>query len=192
MQDLPELHAGFFQRFFRALLRKSPDTHEPLRLQNFHYEPQMRIAHGVKLLAFVRRKLIWRKVASARVAKNQRAIVQNKMLCEKIFRRAEFFAEQTPQSFSAYLRARTIESLHGTFRVRISRLGNERKNFQPVARRRDFAERHACLRHAERSGIHAEKHDVLFFAAIFLEILLVRGAGIVQWVADMRDGRLEF
>ena len=151
----------------------------------------MRIAHGVKLLALVRWKFVRREVAPARVAKNERAIIQNKMLREKIFRRAKFFLEQTPQSFSAHLRARAIKSLHRPCGMHLHRRRNERENVQPVPHRRDFAERHAGLRHAERAGIHAEKHDALFSAAVFLKIEFVRRAGVVQRVADVRDRRLE-
>ena len=59
----------------------------------------------------------------------------------------------------------------------------------PVAHRRDLAEGHAGLHHAEGAGVHAQEHDLLVPLAIAVQIGGVGLPGVLQRVVDVRHRR---
>ncbi|MEY2466723.1 MAG: hypothetical protein QOD03_1244 [Verrucomicrobiota bacterium] len=67
-------------------------------------------------------------------------------------------------------------------------------NAQPVAHSGNFSKRHAGLRHAEGTGIHAEKQNALLPLAVTPQIFFVRGPRVVERIINVgnRRGETEF
>src|SRR5262245_45932971 len=58
---------------------------------------------------------------------------------------------------------------------------------KPVAHGGDLTKGDAGLRHAERSGIHTEKHDALRGGSNPKQIFLVRFSGVTQRIVNVGD-----
>src|SRR3989338_2733643 len=108
---------------------------------------------------------------------------------EEVVGLPEALRKQPPQPPSAHFAARAVPAFDGPRRILPRGFLYWSIEVQPVARRRDFAERHADLRHAERAGVHADEHDALVPAAVAPQVLLVACPGIVERVIDMGDRR---
>src|ERR1043166_3819734 len=104
-------------------------------------------------------KFIRRAIASARFEKGQRTIVGHEMVREKFLRRTESVGEQFPEPLPADLRARAIVTEDRSMRMLFFGLANGRRDFHPVTHGVNFAEGNSSLHHAERTGIHAKKHE---------------------------------
>ncbi len=113
------------------------------------------------------------------------------MFREEFLRRTEPFREQLPQPPSADFRARTIVAEDWSFGMFRLRLFDGRGNFQPVAHRRNLAERNPRLHHAERAGIHAQKNHALPSVAKPPQKFLVRFPGVSERIINVRDRRGE-
>ena len=113
------------------------------------------------------------------------------MLSEKVFRRTEAIRTQFPKSSPTDFGARAIKTKDRTFRMLPLGPRDWRANAHPIARSRDFAERNPDLRHAERSGIHAEKYDTLSAVPKSPQVFCVSRPGVAKWVIGMGDGRAE-
>jgi hypothetical protein len=72
------------------------------------------------------------------------------------------------------------------------RPANFSANLHPIPHRRDFTEGNSDLRHAERSGVHAQKNHALAAAAKPAQIIFVRRPGVSERIVDVRDRRHEF
>ena len=64
-------------------------------------------------------------------------------------------------------------------------------DFEPVPHRPNFAERHASLHHAERAGIHSQKHDALAAATGMAKISLVRAPRVIERIVNVRNRLFE-
>ena len=62
---------------------------------------------------------------------------------------------------------------------------------KPIAHGCNLTKRDAGLRHAERTGVHAEKQDALSGVRIAAQIHLVCGPGVIERVVNVHDRRRE-
>lgn len=75
--------------------------------------------------------------------------------------------------------------------MRVARPVDVRFDFHPVAHSIDFAERHTGLDHAERAGIHSQKHDALAAATGMAKISLVRAPRVIERIVNVRNRLFE-
>jgi ABC-type nickel/cobalt efflux system permease component RcnA len=75
---------------------------------------------------------------------------------------------------------------------RAARLGDVRFNLHPVAHGRNFAEGHAGLHHAERTGIHSEENNALGCVRERAQVGFVPCPGVIERVVNKSDGRAKF
>ena len=171
-----------------AFLSETSHGDEPLRLQNFHDAPQVGVAGGHQRCSLGGGQLVRGAIAAGVFHEGQRAVVDDKVICEKSFRGAEALAKQAPQSAAAHLTTRAGESVNGTLGMLVLGLSNGGINADPVAHSGHFAKGHAGLRHAKGARVHAEKNDFLLSAAGQLQVLLMRGPRVIERVVDILDG----
>jgi hypothetical protein len=113
------------------------------------------------------------------------------MFLEKLFRRTEPIRTQFPKPSPTDFGARAIKTKDRTFGMLLLGPRYQRTDAHPIPRSSNFAERNPDLRHAERSRIHAEKHDALPAVPKSPQVFLVSRPCVGEWVVGMRDGRAE-
>src|SRR5680860_311832 len=116
---------------------------------------QRGIAYLEQRLSFRARKFVRRAISAARLEKGQRAIVQHKITREECVRRAIPLLCPPPQSLTANLTARAIESQHRPRGMVRPWLVHRANDAEPVAHHARITERDAGLHHAPGPRIHA-------------------------------------
>lgn len=94
-------------------------------------------------------------------AKSQRAIVYHKMASKKNFGRAKPLREKSPKAPTAHFGTVTIKAANQPFAMLVHWFVYFCGDFEPIADSRDFAKRHARLRHAEGTRIHPQENNAL-------------------------------
>src|SRR5258708_1075980 len=111
------------------------------------------------------------------------------MFSEKVFRRPKTIRAQLPKPSPTDFGARTIKTKDESFGMFPGWFRDRGADAHPVARGGDFTERNPDLRHAERTGIHAEKNDALPAQTEAKQILFVRRPSVGERVVSVRDRR---
>ena len=109
------------------------------------------------------------------------------MVSEKRLRCSETLGEQTPQTASADFGPLAIESFHRTFGMFVLRLSDLLVDAHPIPHGSNLTKWHTRLRHAKRTGIHAEKQHPLAVGPETLEITGIGSPSILQWLIDTID-----
>ena len=151
----------------------------------------MGIAGLAHALAFGGRELVRGHVATAFIAKSERTVIRHEMVGEKFFRGGEAGGKEFPEAAAADLRARAGQPGDGTLGMGGGGLTGGRGDAEPVAHGGDFAKGNPRLDHAERPGVHAQKHDALGRTAEAGEVFFMRRPGVVERVVNMGHGRPE-
>ncbi len=191
MQDAADLHFAVGKNLRRPFHREVTDADHPLWFQQLHRLAQMPVAGGKQRDSFRHRQFVRRKVAAAGFHENKGTIIHHQMIAEKLFRRSKPLRKQSPQTPPADLGALAGEARHWPLGMFARWLSDGNFDAEPIAHRRDFAERHAGLRHAERAGVHAKKQDALGAGAKFFQIGGVSRPGVAQRVIDVGNGGRE-
>ena len=95
-----------------TFLSETSHGDEPLRLENFYDAPQVGVAGGHQRSSLGGGQLIWGSIAAGVFHEGQRAVVDDKVICEKSFRGADALAKQAPQSAAAHLTTRAGDSVN--------------------------------------------------------------------------------
>src|SRR5205085_6545565 len=162
------------------------DTDEPFRLQDANNLPQMFVTYAKKWSALAWRQFVQSSIASACLDKRERAIIHHQVFFEELFGRAKAFREQSPQTLTADLAPRAIESHHRPCGMLVRGTLNRGLNAKPIAHRRNFPERDTGLRHTKRTGIHSEEQHAFAAIAIASQIDLVRIPGVNERIVNVR------
>lgn len=187
MQDSPDFRFASLKNISRTLGCEISNAHDPVRFQHTRDFAQMCIARGEQCGLLGSGQFVGCEIASAALQKSQRAIIHYKMITKEHFRLSKTFCKQTPQSAATDFRPLAGKSSDRAFWMFVRGPVNARLYAKPVAHRRDLAERHACLRHAERTGIHAKKNHTLTAVPKFFQIRLVCCPGVVERVVNVGD-----
>src|ERR1043166_8817351 len=147
----------------------------------------MLIADFEESLLFPWPQFVRSSVSAAGFQKSQWAVVQYEVVGEKILRGAEPFLEQSPQTFTAYLRTQAGKPMDWPPRMLFLRLSHSCFDSQPFPDGLDLSKWHSCLSHPERSRIHAHKHHTLPASSEASQIYFVRLPGVAQRVINIRD-----
>ena len=173
MQDHAGLNLHFFGNQPAVLRGKSADANHPFRLENLKNSLQMLIASLEQPVFFGRGQFVRCPVAAGGFAECQRTIIGHEVFPEEDFGRTKPAGEQLPKPPAADLRARTIPAKDRPLGMLRCGPADGRGNFKPVTHGGDFAEGNAGLNHAERAGVHAQKHHALPAAAEPAQIFLM-------------------
>src|SRR5690606_1516182 len=120
----------------------------------------------------------------------ERAVVEDKMILEKVLRVRIAFAKQAPQPGSTGLLLRAGESENGLFWVSLCRAENFSFQAEVIAHDANGAEGNAGLCHAVWSWIHSEEEDSsVVLGCVALKILPVDMRGIVKGIVDPGNRR---
>ena len=146
----------------------------------------MSIAGFHEWASFARRQFVWSSVPAGFLHKNQRAVVGNKVVIEKVIGRIKTFGKEAPQPAATYFTAGARKTLNGALGVFLGGLADGGIDAYPITNSGDFPERHSCLCHSERARIHSQKNNFLFAVGSPTNVLLVRGPSVLEWVINMR------
>ncbi len=144
------------QSFPRALLGKTTDAENPLRIEGHDEFAQELVAEGVECFAFMALKFVGCEVASTFFKKKQRAIVRNEVIAKETLRCVPVRSDGAPKPPPAHFTARTSKSLDRFFGIFVIWFSDGVFDLHPVAYGSNFAKGNTRLRHAERSRIHTE------------------------------------
>src|SRR5215475_9397293 len=121
----------------------------------------MAVAHFEEQPFLGNREFVRCAVASRMLNKGKRTIVYHDVFAKEILRRRVTARKQSPQTLSAHFCPLTLKAADWSVRMLESRLGDGALNPKPIAHGRNFTKRDTCLNHAERTRVHAEKHNAL-------------------------------
>jgi hypothetical protein len=178
-----------FQDLGGATRGEISHTDDPIRLEHPNDFAQVIVAHSEQGLAFLRRQLVRRAVAAALFQEGERAVIHNEMVAKEPLGRTETLREQSPEPSPADFRSVAIKAGDRPARMLVERATDRALDSQPSTHGGDLAERHADLRHAKGTGVHAEEEDALAAVSILTEIRFMRFPRVVERVIDVRDGR---
>ena len=197
MQHVPDVQAAgqgavvqhFRDHVLEALLGKAADADQPLRLQRLDDGRQVTVAGGLQRALLGRRQLHRGAVLARGFQEHQRAVVDDDGLRKEIVGTAEAATDPSPKSATTHFRASARKTVNRTLGVLMRWCLDRGLDAHPVAHRRDLAEGHAGLHHAEGAGVHAQEHDLLVPLAIAVQIGGVGLPGVLQRVVDVRHRR---
>ena len=197
MQHVPDVQAAgqgavvqhFRDHVLEALLGKAADADQPLRLQRLDDGCQVTVAGGFQCALLGHRQLHRGAVLARGFQEHQRAVVDDDGLRKEIVGTAEAATNPSPKSATTHFRPSARKTVNRTLGMLMRRCLDGGLDAHPVTHRRDLAEGHAGLHHAEGARVHAQEHDLLVPLAIAGQIGGVRLPGILQRVVDVRHRR---
>src|SRR5690606_32292502 len=133
------------------------DANHPLRIEDANGGEQVFLRGSFQQDPAGDRQLIGSYIGTAIRHKNERAIIQNKMVGEEIFGIWPDFAKEPPQATTTDFGTLAGKTFNWAFGMQDYWLINFFFNADPVAHGIDFAKWHASLRHTPWTRIHAEK-----------------------------------
>ena len=188
MEDFSDADVDAVQRLGGAFFGEAADGNKPFGFKDLHDAAQVRIARIHQRSGLGGGEFVRGAVAAGIFHKCEWAMVDDKVLGKKFFRRCEAFAEEAPKAASADFAAGAGETVDRALGVFAGGFADEGIDAEPIAGGGDFAEGYAGLRHAEGTGVHAEEHDALRRGAGEVEVLLVRGPCVVEGVVHVGHG----
>lgn len=188
VENFSDADVHFGEGLGGAFFSETADGDEPFGFKDLHDAAQVRIARGHQRAGLGSGEFVRGAVAAGIFHKSKWAMVDDKVIGKKFFRRGEAFAEETPKPASADFAAGAREAVDGPFRVFAGGFADGGIDAEPIAGGGDFTEGHAGLRHAEGAGVHAKKHDALRRGAGEVEVLLMRGPCVVEGIVHVGHG----
>ena len=188
VENLSDANVHFGEGLGGAFFSEAADGDEPFGFKDLHDAAQVRIARIHQWAGLGGGEFVRGAVAAGIFHKSERAMVDDKVIDKKFFRRGEAFAEEAPKAASADFAAGAGEAVDGALGVFAGGFSDGGINAEPIAGGGDFAEGHAGLRHAEGAGVHAEKHDALRRGTGEVEVLFMRGPCVVEGVVHIGHG----
>ena len=185
VEDFANVNVQSSECFGSTFLGKAAHSYEPVRLQDFHYAPQVRIARGHKGPGLAGGQFVWRAVTAGIFHKSQRTMIDDKVVGKKFLGRAKAFAKKAPQPAAADFAAGAGQTVDGALGMFARGFADGGIDADPIANRSHLTKGHARLRHAEGAGVHAEEHNFLWGTAGQAKVLLVRGPRVVERVINV-------
>ena len=188
VEDFSDADVHSTERLGGAFFGEAADGDEPLGLEDFHDAAEVRVARGHQRGGLGGGEFVGGAIAAGVFHEGERAVVDDEVVGEKFFRCGEAFTEESPKAASADFAAGAGEAVDGALGVFAYGFADGGIDAEPIAGGDDFAEGHAGLRHAEGSGVHAEKYDALRCGAGEVEVLLMRRPCVVERVVHVGHG----
>ena len=188
VENFSDADIHFGQGLGGAFFSEAADGDKPFGFKDLHDAAQVRIARIHQRAGLGDGEFVWGAIATGIFYESERAMVDNKVIGKKFFRRGEAFAEEAPKAAPADFAAGAGEAVDGALGVFAGGFPDVGINAEPIAGDGDFTEGHAGLRHAEGAGVHAEKHDALRCGAAEVDVLFVRGPCVVEGVVHVGHG----
>src|SRR5437868_10195244 len=162
MQNLADPYWRIGDDIACAFPSEFTDTDEPFRLQDANNLPQMFVTYAKKWSTLAWRQFVRSSIASACLDKRERAIIHHQVFFEELFGRAKAFREQSPQTLTADLAPRAIESHHRPFGMLVRGTLNRGLNAKPIAHRRNFPERDTDRKSTRLNSSHVSISYAVF------------------------------
>ena len=188
MQDFSYANLKVAQSSHSSFFSKASYGNQPFRLQNFNHGAQMTVTCGHQRGGFDGGKFVRSAIAAGVFHERQRTVVGDEVVSEKIFRRGEAFAEQSPQATATDFTACAGESVDGALGVLAGGFADRGIDSNPIARGGDFTKGYTGLCHPEGAWVHAEENGFLFCGSGKPEVLLMRGPCVVERIVHERHG----
>ena len=165
--------------------REGPDAEDPFRFEYANETLERSIAGIEKQRFFLAWKLVWGDIPPGWFHKDQRAVVDHKMICEKKWGANKMFCDGAPETVPTDFAARAIEPGNRSLGMFDRRLFDGCLNLHPIADPGDFSERHAGLRHPEGARVHSKEKNFSATIPVASDVLVVRAPGIIERVVDV-------
>jgi len=175
----------------KLLFSEGSNSNQFFRLEGFDDAGEVPVAGFLDRFHAVARELVGCDVGAGVFHPNERAEVGDEMILEEGIGRTEKFRKEAPKSAAGNFGALAGEAGDGALGVFGVWLFHRAGDAHPVSHVWDFTKRNAGLSHAIRSGIHAEKEDLLGSTSEVLEVVAMTIPGVFERVVYVCDGGRE-